>query len=187
MGVQMYRVRTEITGGPGGTGLSTMYFDGTGGLTAQHAADAVRAFWDYQKAHISNNLTMTTLGPVYTLDDATGAPLAVTATTTTPVVGTDGSDEESWATQGLLELRTGNFISGREIRGRIFIPTPGSGQGSGGVPTAGYLSMLNAAAAALVADPNSSWEVWSRRNAVGVAVVSANAWSKWAVLRSRRD
>ena len=183
----IYRVRTAITGGPGGDGLSTMWFDATGGLTAQNAANAVRTFWSSMANRTSNNLTYTVEPAVYTVDDATGLATGVTSTTTTAVPGTDANDEESWATQGLLEMRTGHFIGGREVRGRIFIPGPTSVSGSGGNPVAAYQTQLSAAGAALIADANSIWLAYSRKNATSVSVTVANSWTKWAVLRSRRD
>lgn len=182
-----WRVRTALSGGSGGAGLSTMYFDATGGLTAQNAATAVRTFWATIANRISNNYTMTVEPLVYEINASTGQPVGVTGTTTTPVSGTDSADEEPWATQGLIFWNTGNFIGGREIRGRTFVPGPTSVSGSGGAPAAAYTAGLASAAAALIADVNTDLEVYSRLHTSAVSVSAASVWSKWAVLRSRRD
>lgn len=187
MGAPMFRVRTLITGSPGGSYLSTFYFDATGPLTAQNAATAARTFWNSIRLHISNNLTITPDLAVYTLDETTGSPTGVSTVTGAAITGGATADEEAWATQGLVEWRTGNFLTGREIRGRTFIPGVCSGDSSGGVPTGTYPTDLQTAAAALIADANSTLVVWSRKNGFFDEVTSSTVWNKWAVLRSRRD
>jgi len=187
MGAPMFRVRTSFAGGSGGTGLNTFYFDATGPLTAQDAATAARNFWNTVRANMSNNLTITPDLAVYTLDETDGHPTAVTTVTGAAMSGQATADEEPWATQGLVEWRTGNFLPGREIRGRTFIPGICSGDSSGGAPTSGIQSAFASAAAALISDANSALVVWSRKNGYWATTTTATVWPKWAVLRSRRD
>jgi hypothetical protein len=183
----LYRVRTGITGPQGSPYLSTMYFDATGPSTAQGAADAVRAFWNSLILQIHTGTLIQVENTVTSIDDTDGSPTAVIAVTNNLVTATATGDPEAWATQGLLEWHTGIFVAGREVRGRNFIPAPTSNQSSGGAPAAAYLTALNAAASALIADGFSEFRIYSRKNATSKAVTSRNAWTKWAVLRSRRD
>jgi len=183
----MWRVRTHITGGAGGDGLSTMYFDGTGGLTAANAAVAVHTFWQTLQNHISNNLALQVDPLVYDINEATGHPVGVTSVSVAAVPGNASTDEAPWSAQGLIEWHTGNFLNGREIQGKTFIPGVTIGDNVVGAPGSGYVTALTAAGAALVADVNTSFQVYSRRNSAGIQVTAAAGWNKWAVLRSRRD
>ncbi len=183
----IFKVRTLFSGGGGGAGVNTLYFDATGGLTAQNAATAARTFWFTMRNEISNNITITPDLAVYTIDDATGSPSGLTTVTGTSFPGISTGNELPWSQQGLLEMRTGNFAFGRELRGRIFVPGAPDGDNSVGVPTSGYQTTLTAAGAALVADANSIWLVYSRTHHYSASIGSVQAWNQWAVLRSRRD
>lgn len=167
----IWQVRTAITGGSGAAQVSTMFFDQAAGLTAQGAADAVHAFWDTLKTKIVNSYTFDVEPVVEDIDTATGSPTGLTAVTVASVSGTLVGDPNPWATQGLVSWRTGVFLAGREA----------------GVPQASYVAALNSAAATLATDPNSSLCIYSRKKrAIGV-VSTGQAWTKWAILRSRRD
>lgn len=184
----MYRVRTAITGGPGGAELNTMYFDNSLTLTAQDAADAVRAFWDSIKGVIKAGYTMQVESNVVHVADFTGVPTGISTVTTAPVGGTNGLEALPGATQGLLRLHTGVYYGGRELQGRIFIPGPTEDNNDvGGVPKSTYRATLDAALATLIADPDSNLFVWSRKNLNANGVTGGSAWTQWAVLRSRRQ
>ena len=183
----LYRVRTGIAGGPGGSQVSTMYFDATSPFTAQAAVDTVYNFWNNLKAGIANDLTFTIEPAVYTIDATTGEPTGIVSTGSAAVSGTNANDTEPWATQGLVEWRTGNFISGREIRGRTFIPGPTYDQSSGGVPSSTYNTRISSAVTSLLGDTDSALMVYSRKNFLAAQVDVGSPWTKWAVLRSRRD
>lgn len=183
----IWQVRTAITGGSGAAQVSTMFFDQAAGLTAQGAADAVHAFWDTLKTKIVNSYTFDVEPVVEDIDTATGSPTGLTAVTVASVSGTLVGDPNPWATQGLVSWRTGVFLGGREIRGRTFIPGSWENDNTAGVPQASYVAALNSAAATLATDPNSSLCIYSRKKrAIGV-VSTGQAWTKWAILRSRRD
>lgn len=182
-----YRVRTAITGGPGGPYLSQMWFTSETGETAQEAADAVRAFWDSLKAWITDPMVMTVEPEVVTFDVGLGIPTGVVVTSTAPVNATSGSAQAPSATQGLISWRTGVFVGSREIRGRTFVPgVPQSSLGDG-LPGGAYVAALNTAAAALVADANTKLSIHSPSKHELAPAISGNAWGKFAVLRSRRD
>jgi len=183
----VYRVRTSITGGQGGPYLSTLYFNVVGGLTAANANAAVGAFWLAVKGRVATGITMSTEAEVATIDIATGQVTGITAVTPVVNVGTAAGDTCPPATQGLLRWRTGTYIGGREIRGRTFLPGVTETDNVNGVPSASYISTVNAAAAAMIADANSDFMVYSRKNFDAAPGLSGSVWSQWAVLRSRRD
>lgn len=183
----MFRVRTQITGGPGGPYLSQMYFSEGGGATAQQAATAVRNFWDSLKAWITDPMIMTVEPEVVLFDAGTQLPTGVVVTTTSPVSATSSSAESPAATQGLISWRTGVYVGSREIRGRTFVPgVPQSSLGDG-IPGGAYVAALNTSAAALIADTNSVLAINSPSKHNAANVVSGTAWNQFAVLRSRRD
>lgn len=182
----MFRVRTEWAGWPGSPALSTLYFADDGGQTAQNAANAAQAFWQALSGRIMSSSTWSIDTAVDTMTTA-GVVTGTTAVTGTLTgVGSATGHSLPPATQGLIRWRTGSFTGGREIRGRTFIPTP-SENDSDFNPTSGYISTLNTAAAALIADANSQLVVWSKTNTLIANATVGQAWTSWAVLRSRRD
>lgn len=185
--VDLYRVRTNLVGGTGAAQVSTMFFSSAAGETAQDAATAVRTFWFTIKDRISNHYVMTVEPEVFLIDQSTGEPSGIAATTTTSVTGIQESTPLPWMTQGLIRWQTGVFVGGRQIRGRTFIPGTTTTDNLLGVPTSTYTSELNTAAAALLGTTGVTLLTYSRKNHTSFAVVSRNTWDKWAELRSRRD
>lgn len=183
----VFRVRTDITGGSGGAELGTLFFQDNGVLTAQNAATAAYTFWNSIKAYIHPSVSLQVEPLVTSVDVVTNQPVGGTSTTTSAVVGTGSTDPLPWATQGVLQLQTGVYIGGRELRGRLFLPGPGEGDNTLGVPVAGYKTAINTAAATLIADPNSELVIYSRTKHTFNRVNSGVVWNKWGYLSSRRD
>lgn len=183
----MFRVTITLTGYTGGPYINAMHFGNSGGETAQDAADAAGAFWAAIDNLFHNTLTWTTGSELESVNESTGQIISVQ--TITPVTGT-GSDSSSPlppANQMLCRWRTGNFIAGRELRGRTFIPGLTESSQSTGAPDAAWISGVNTAAAALIADADSSFGIYSPTHNEFAAAVSGSAWTKFAVLRKRRD
>lgn len=181
------RVRVTWSGSPvAGGGLSTFYFAGTGTDGAEEV-DAVGDFLDDIKANLSNQISFATEPDVDLLDGTTGTLTG--SFPTTPRSGTGGNTSEPLplSSQGLLRLRTGVVVNGRELRGRLFIPGFCENNSDSGAPNAGTRANIEAAAVTLRSDTLTEWQVWSRTHGVSAAVGSASMWTKWAVLRSRRD
>ncbi len=181
----LYRVRTAWTGGPGGGLLSTHYFESLGG-TAAAANTAVGALWTALASTISNTLTARTEAAVFLIDENTGQPTGIDAVTPITVAGGSAADPLPYTSQAVIQWRTGTFIGGRELRGRTFVPGMTEGNNTAGVPIAGFQTTVNAAAAALIADANSAFCIYSPTNATFDTVVTGQCWSQWGVLRSRR-
>ena len=183
----LWRVRTALSGGSGSAQVSTMFFDQAAGLTAQGAANAVHAFWVTVADNMSSSYTAQVELAVEDIDIATGKPTGVTAVTAGLVTGTQSADPLPWATQALVSWRSGTFVSGREVRGRTFIPGMVETLNSSGVPSGSIFASINGAASTLAGDSNSSLCIYSRKKAAVGIVTSGSMWTKWAVLRSRRD
>lgn len=182
----LYRVRTAITGGPGGSELNTLYFNKAVG-TAQNAADAVRAFWAALAGVINSPYRMTVEPLVYTIDSATGLATMTEGTSTTQVSGGDGNDALPPATNGVVRAHTGLFIAGRELTGKIWIPGPTENQSTGGVPAATYTAAVNTALTHILPGGSTDWVIWSRKHLQFFTVTSASPWNLWGSLRSRRS
>jgi len=183
----MFRVRTAITGGPGGSELNTLYFGSTLTLTAQHAADATRAFWYAISNKIHTAYTMQVEPEVTEIADFTGHPIGVHTTVTAPVPGTDSGQPLPPATQGLVKFQTGIYYNGRQLQGKLYVPGPTENLNTTGVPLPVYITDIAAAATTMIADPNSDLLVFSRKNLNANGVTGASVWSQWAILKSRRS
>lgn len=183
----MYRVRVVWTGPTvAGGGLSTFYMLDLGGGEAA-AVDGVGDFLDAIDANLVNTLTWSTEPDVDTIDPVTGALTG--SSSVTPRSGAGGNIDQPLplATQGLLRMRTGFIVAGRELKGRLFVPGFCENNNSSGGPDSGTRFNIDTASDALIARTDTSWAVWSRTHGQASAVTAAPMWNKWAVLRSRRD
>lgn len=182
------RLRTSWTGLQGAPYLSTIYFARVDSTTASDAADAVAALWSGCAADIRSTLAWEVEPDVATIDDVTGALVGVD-NISGGHAGNGTSTQESlpFATQGLLRLASNTVVSGRILKGHLFIPGPTENVGGEGTPTSGYKSSVLAAWADLLASGPAIPVIWSRKHGVSAPVLSASVWAQWAVLRSRRD
>lgn len=193
----MLRVRTTFTGMTSGPGLATHFFTGESQSIADDAAAAVGAFWDALEPRMVGYGTWAVESQVSQLDPATGELEAVYNVTPVSGTGSNGTQQLALATQGLLQLRTGAIVNGRQLRGRLYIPGPTEDGNTDGRPVAAYRDALSGAGASLIADAGNEWVVWSRpfagsegnppREGTTVSVISAVAWNEWGIIRSRRD
>jgi hypothetical protein len=206
---QMWRT-TTIIGGPyvQGGGIQQFYFSILVGTPAL-VNTATKAFWASFAASVGSGTTFATNSGVEQLEATDGHIIAVLATTAGSTTGTGGTEVLPMASQGLLQLRTGDYQDGREIRGRVNIPAMLEAGNSAGAPTSATQTAIASAGSTLMGDANSELVVWRRprlaRPQVGnpgdpwylpaqtardgqYAVVTATtASTKWAQLRSRRD
>lgn len=182
----MYRVRTTFTGVTGSPWVSTAFFSEAGG-TSQQAATAVGAFWAAVDSLMEVSVSWTTLADVELVDAVTGQVTGVESTTPLTGGGVAATTGLPVATQGLVRWRTGSYHNGRENRGRWFIPGLATASNTDGQPSSTMLSTVNTAAATLITDGNSVFQIWSRANAHADNVTAGSCWSQFAVLRSRRD
>jgi hypothetical protein len=193
----LYRVTTRFVGvAVTGGGINRLYFE-SGGGTAQQALTAAGTFWNAVRPVMSDSVTWTTDPVVDTLNIITGNIEAQTTGTGSSFAGTTSAALQPLATQGILQIRTGQFVDGREVRGRIFIPGVTSTAVSGGAPTAAYKTALTTPGNTLIADGVSAFGIYHRpvydadhnlvRNGSFHLATVCTSPSIFAVLRSRRD
>lgn len=191
-----------IVGGSGlpGLGLTQLWWlpQTTGGSTAD-ATDCLarfREFWaeisDKMADDISVNFDPTCIAVEATTGVLTGA---FTATDPSTVTGLSADDPLPRQTQGLLQLSTSSVISGRRVRGRLYLPgMVESSNDTSGNPSSGLITDVAGAAAGELLPAGattSSLVVWHRpTNGAGgahAAVTGVSCSPTWAVLRSRRS
>lgn len=182
----LLRVRTAITGGPGGSEVSTQYFN-KAAATEQQAADAVHDFWDAMKGGVHTSYRFDVESLVYTIDSATGLATGTAGTTTTQVVGTNAGDPLPGNVNGVMRLHTGAFIDGRELVGKIWLPGPCEPESVAGVPSGAYKTTADNAMASLFIGVPPDLVIFSRKHLTFHSVTSGSTWSQWGSLRSRRS
>lgn len=167
-----------------------------GGSTAD-ATDCLarfRASWNAFVSFMQPSVTLA-FDPICLAVEATTGVLTGTFVGTTPanVTGTGTGDGLPRQTQGLCRLGTSAVISGRRLRGRLFMPNPNEADNSsGGTPTSTYTSGITTSFASLLtAGATTSMPVvWHRpKNGAGGAsslVTSIGGANTWSVLKSRR-
>ena len=184
----MARVRTVFTGVAGTPWYSNLYFDDDGTAAGVYQTK-VKDFWTaIFGGHVRSGVVATMENPIAIMNVA-GEVVSVVSGDGGTVTGALSNDPLPPATQALLQLHTGVFVAGREVRGRCFIPGLTEADNSTGVPGATLISDIQDAASDLqgASGANGAWVVWSKRNAVWEPVSDMICWNKYAVLRSRRD
>lgn len=183
------RVRTVFTGVVGAPYYSNHYFESTGSLAnAQAAINAVGNFWDGFKGNMTNAMSWTVEGTVAQIDEATGDLLALWNGTPVSAAGATAGEQLPRAVQGLVRFSSNVAVASRILRGRTFVPgllEPVNT--TGGVPSAAMIALLTAQGSALVTDINANLVIWSRTHGLSRPALSAQGWTQWAQLRTRRD
>jgi len=179
------RVTTTFTSVPGAPYYSTIYGHENGESAADFQA-AVGAFWTAVTANVC----------IYDLDFVTSGIMEVVESTTGLIValddsGTDvsgsgnvGADPIAWSSQMLCQVRTGHYVSGRELRGRIFVPAIWVGTLSAGSPSSTAKGHVQDALDELL---THQLAVYSPTHKEWASATAASVYGKYAVLRSRRD
>ena len=182
----LYRVTQVATGVAGAPYYLTAFFSAAGG-TAQQAADAWRAFLAPSSTVYGTGLVFQAMSDVSLLDPVTGNITGTTPVTVSSMSMIGGTTPLPAATQGLIRYRTGQYLNGREIRGRFNIPWQSESDSTLGVPDSTWQSTWNTRAAALITGGTKVHAVYSPKNHCWATTTGASAWSQWAILRSRRD
>lgn len=185
----MIRVTSEWTGGTGAPYYTTQHFGGSTAGEATAAANAVRNFWFQLENQLSNTLSVSVQDDVPLVDPVTGQIIQMFSAPTAPVSFTSTEQVLPWTTQALFRLRTGDFVAGRELRGKLFMPGSTENRSLDGVPDNAWVTLLNGNWTFSYGGlPSSNLPVvWSPTHGVFSNVTSATVWDQWAVLRSRRD
>lgn len=185
----MLRVQTVFTGSAGAPYYSADFYGGSTEGEALAATNATQEFW-FQLANILDGaMTATIQGEVHQIDPATGLTTQVYQHPD-QVIDFSGSGEVlPRATQGLLRYRTGDFVAGRELRGRKFIPGVLESSTTDGRPSAPLLALFTTAWNASRADATAAGgqSVYSLTHKVAAQISLMQPWSEFAILRSRRQ
>jgi len=182
----MRRVTQVATGVAGSPYYLTAYFD-SGNGTAQTNATNWRNLLSGGVSTYVAPLTFLPITEVARIDPTTGDLVGLDPVTVAQQVFTGAGDPLPAATSLLLRWRTGEYVGGREIRGRTNIPRMQELDNTGGVPSATLVSTWAARLATFLAASDSIHVVWSPKNGVWAPTTSNSVWAQWAVLRSRRD
>lgn len=185
----MIRVRTVLTGVTGSPYYSNLYFGGDTSGEAQAAVTAVDNFLTNTANLLCTPMVWTVEGEVPQIDPATGDILQVFSVGDETGAATASEEAAPLASQLLCRFRTGVYIGGRELRGRMFLPYIGISAISDGVVFPTTATALNADLLTLLTDASAAGNlhVWSRTHGQSAEVSSAACWGQLAVLRSRRD
>lgn len=194
----LIRVRTVLSGWPGGPGLNTFYFSTASGTVGNtEAADVcarVRSYWDSIKGLFPTSFRADVNGAPDTLDIASGVLTGTLNGGSPPqVAGTTGTAYNMYAGMILLKGATTAVVNGRREQGRSFIGPVTSGADVGGVPDAAYRTAVsNGANVLLLTGSTTAFPgVWHRPvNGAGGSFNGVSVFTTapyFAVLRSRRD
>lgn len=183
----MIRLRINWTGPA--SGFSVMHFAGsleTPG-DAQAAADAVSTWLTAVGPHMADAQAAQVDSEVLEVDVVTGQTTGVGTISSSAVLGSGGNNQVAQASMLLVRWRTGVFTEGREIRGRTFVP----GIGAGGSTPAGevlpaLITAMDTANSAFIGGV-PPLVVYSAMHGTLAEVSTANVWTEFAVMRSRRE
>lgn len=183
------RVRAVSSGVAGSPWYMNWYFT-TVGPSAQPCIDGVFTYLSGLSSMITSSCVWTIEGDVANIDDSTGLLVGVEAATGGSNAGAAAGSIAPPANQALLHLLTDDFVAGRQLRGRQFIPglvvsqlTP-----QGNLASATQTDALNAANALRTSSSSfGPWRVFSKTHLTSAPIDTITCPSKVAVLRSRRD
>lgn len=186
----MLRVTTQWGGLQGSPYYTILHYLGDTEDQAEAAHAATVAVWTAIGSYRSSTMTCRVAGEVEQVDPATGAIEATYAVTPVDVGGGAPGELQPTVIQGLVQLRTGTYLAGREVRGRVFLPGSRDTSDLNGRPTTAYISGIQTAFNALRTDTTGlgiPLQVWSPTRGVSASVSACTVWGEWAVLRSRRQ
>lgn len=184
-------VQVQWTNLPGG-GLTTLVYDATLGVPLT----TIRTFFEAIKSYLSSAVTLVYPGVGPVIDEASGMTTG-TWTATPPAstlcTGSGGFDASAGA---VVTWHTGQYVDGRELRGRTFlVPLSAGNYDTGGFVGSAVCTAIQTAAAGLhgatnplgiYRRPSDGSSGGSAHAGVWKAVTSASVPRQAAVLRSRR-
>lgn len=191
------QVRTVWTGLAGTPYYSNLFFRDT--TDPQQAASAVALLWDGARTSFSAALTARVQPEVISLTAESGVTVSATVINPgAPIPGSQTGEPLPGMVQGLIRLQTGQYVDGKRVSGRIFLPGATEQDSFNGSPIAAYLTVWEDALGAYLnslASQDGPPVVWSRPRAATqtkpfrpgalFSVSGANVETEFATLRSR--
>lgn len=190
-----WRFRVVSSGLAGGPYLTTLNVGPADEVQASVIAPIIREFLVDLSAQVSANLVFNLDPAAQVVDAATGDIISESEVSMAQVNGTKTQAAEWTAKQGILYYKTGVFVLGKRLAGRIFVPGVVADAGEQ-TPVTGYTSVVTGAFAdyRLALEALNVAPVCVRRpntasSAAGAAATVTTHGTRpyWGVLRSRRD
>jgi hypothetical protein len=183
----LWKVVTKITGPAGSPWYNSLYFHDTVG-SPQDAADAAQDLWDGLKAYMHTSATFFTPTEVLVLDIPNGEVQGIEPVTQHTGSGVVSADPLPRGIQLKMKMRTGIFLSGREVKGSIFVPAlcESKNSVSGEVDTA-TVAATAIIGNALISDANTLYGIYSVKHRAFFEAASCSVNGEWSMLRTRRD
>lgn len=185
----MLRTLTTWTNVQGAPYYTNLYFGGDTEGEADAAVAAIDGFLADLDPSLVNGMVATVDSEVELVDPASGNVTGVYGTAGATETFVAGGDPLPYSTQMLIRWRTGQYVNGREVRGRTFIPGWTESSSTNGKPLPGTVSTMATIAASFLtaASGAGGLVIYSPTHGLDASVTSTSVWSEWAVLRSRRD
>jgi hypothetical protein len=182
----LWQVRNEWTGTGGGMpGTNTIYAS-TGDTDIDDFRSALADFYDFWvTGNCSDDFSVTIPATGDKIDSGTGGVVGLWSSGTADVhTGTDTANRVPDIAQVLVQLRTDLVVSGRLLRGRIFLPGLRVTGTTGGELDPTIQSALQGAADDAFIGRAC---VFSRTHNTFATITATTVWNEIASLRSRRD
>lgn len=182
MAVEQMRIRW------GGLGHSPKYSILNYGLSNDQDlnAEAFNDFLTTIKFAFAGGMTWTFEKEIRVLSEADGHLIELQELANPPSgAQTGGTQQLADATQMLLQWRTGVIVSGRQLRGRTFLPGIAQSEIANGNVRESSRTAVQDALATLIGTGHAP-AVWSRKHGTVAEAVSADVWNEFAVQRRRR-
>lgn len=185
----MLRVRTVITGITGTPWYYNHFYGGTTSGEASVALAATKAWVNSVSGQQSTGLSSQVQGDVVQINPTTGDITDVYALAQATYTSSNAGARLPVVDQALVQLRSGYYLNGREVRGRWFIPGLNVGINSAGAVSSTFITALQGYNSTLMTSAAGAGDlvIYSRKNGVSVDVNSMPIWGSFAVMRSRRD
>lgn len=190
-----YRVRVVSSGLAGGPYLSTFNLGPAGTASGDEVAALVRGFLDDLSDDVVSGLAMAIDPSVQVINADNGQIISEEEADQDPVQGKKTQGPEWTAKQGLIYFKSDQFVSGKRLIGRLFVPGVPTDAGEQ-TPEPGYSSRLSnaygayriaCAAAGLAPVCVRRPKPQGASNGLAAEVTTSGLRPYWAVLRSRRD
>lgn len=188
----LVQLRTVWEGVAGAPYYTTLWFDaGEGAL--QQAGEAWAGFLDTWHTSLVQGLRYTIESSGSVVNIASGQVTGVQTWDGATGTCTSTGQALPWQTQALIQLRTGLYSSGRELRGRVFVPGFTENDNDQGIFAIGNRSGFESDFAALLQNGvgaetgfAGTLAIYSRTHHRAAQVETVNVPAQWSALRSRR-
>jgi len=165
-----------------------MYFGGTGFLDGANAVAALGNFWTSASSEMKCGGNVRVGFKVQDVNPVNGEVTGEAGITPANVsLGGAVGTMLPTATQLRADLITGVFIGGRGVVGGLFLPACDESRNTSGVPDATLQTNLGTWLSTLIADPNSTPQVYSPTHRSVHTITGFRVRPYWSVRRSRRD